>query len=179
MGISNDDVREILSGLREQGVEAGLRDVSCAVLVHVYGDRLMAYRSVFGEPPSEGEYNAYWVERKTITIEHEVGKFFPEESDDQTVSFDDLKQGLIDDMNSLIELRDAKKIVDGKEYAALDPKEMAQVVARIADIRVKLTEKFNTTERVVEQRVVVEQKYSGVCEYCGHEIAISPSSIEQ
>lgn len=177
MGISNDDVREILSGLREQGIEAGLRDVSCAVLVHVYGDRLMAYRSVFGEPPSEGEYNAYWVERKTIAIEHEVGKFFQEKSDDQTVSFDDLKQGLIDDMNSLIELRDSRNVKDGKDCGpVLEPKEMAQVVARIADIRVKLTEKFNTTERVVEQRVVVEQKYSGVCEYCGHEIAIQPVS---
>ena len=86
-------------------------------------------------------------------------------------SFDELKQGLVDDMNALIELRDQKND-DGDPV--LDPKEMATVVGKITDIRAKLVDKFSVSEQVTEQRVVVNQKYNAICPYCHHELAVDP-----
>ena len=48
-------------------------------------------------------------------------------------------------------------------------KEMATVVGRIADIRVKLTDKYGATQKEDNHRVVVISKYSSVCPYCHKE----------
>lgn len=159
-------VRDLITGMRSRGLEVGLRDVSFVALSRLYGDEPLAYRSVFGD--AEMPLDEYMAQEKVEELMKAADSVFP---DEQTVTFDELKSGLIDDLRSLEKLRDAKT-EDG--YPALDAKEMATVVARIADIRVKLTEKFNTTERVIEQRVVVEQKYTNVCPYCHHEFALAP-----
>ena len=180
MGPKADDVREIVTKLRGLGMMAGLRDVSFAVLSRIYGDPQMAYRSIFGDSP-EMDLPEYSSQAHVSAVAAQVDKFFyPDEGDadesGQSLSFDDLKQGLIDDMNALIELRDKRTNEGGP---MLEPKEMAQVVARIADIRVKLTEKFNTTEHVVEQRVIVENKFDTICPVCHHEISVDPSLFEK
>ena len=183
MGPKANDVREILTKLRGLGMNAGFRDVSYAVLSRIYEEPELAYRCVFGDSP-ELTFEAYHAQAYVASVGASVAEFFREEEtpadgageEVETVSFDDLKKGLIEDMRSLEKLRDSTNMEGGP---ILDAKEMAQVVARIADIRVKLTEKFNTTERVVEQRVVVEQKFSSVCPWCHHEIAVDPSLFEK
>lgn len=161
--LSGAEIRDIITSLRSRGLEVGLRDMSFAVLSIVYDDERLAYRSVFGENP-DVSLDEYMGLEKVMELISCVEPFFPEE---QSVTFDELKSGLIQDLRALERLRDQK---DGDGNSPLDAKEMATVVARIADIRVKLTEKFNTTERIVEQRVEVMQKFTGVCA-CGREIA--------
>ena len=173
MGPKVDDVREIVNELRGRGLDAGLRDVTFAIMNKMFGDQAFAFRCAFGDPPYKAEPEEYFKCEKVKSVREALEKFFPSgEEEQQLVTFDELKKGLIDDMNALILLRD-QQTDDGK--STLEPKEMAQVVARIADIRVKLTEKFNTTQRVLEQRVVVENKYNGICPYCRHEISVDPS----
>lgn len=175
--LTTDQIREIITPLREEGLQVGLRDVAYAVLSIVYiGGRETAFRSVFGDAP-EIPYDKYIARPETERVLQAVcAALAPTEAaqeSSQEITFDDLKQGLIDDMRALEELRD-KRTEDGGPM--LEPKEMAQVVARIADIRVKLSEKFNTSERVVEQRVIVEQKYNAVCA-CGREIYIPEGGV--
>lgn len=169
MGPTASQVRDLVVGMRSRGLDIGLRDVSFAVLSKVYGDDVLAFRSTFGDTP-ETPIEEYLAQPRIEALLSETEPFFPDEQN--IISFDELKSGLIDDLRALERLRDA---TDNEGNSPLDAKEMATVVARIADIRVKLTEKFNTTERVVEQRVVVEQKYTSVCPYCHHEIALPPS----
>lgn len=163
MGPTASQVRDIIMGMRSRGLDIGLRDISFAVLSNVYGDETLAFRATFGDAP-EVPQDEYLAREKMSTLLTELAPFFPDEQN--VISFDELKSGLIDDLRALERLRDA---TDEDGNSPLDAKEMATVVARIADIRVKLTEKFNTTERVVEQRVVVEQKYNAICA-CGREI---------
>jgi len=176
MELSPQQVKDIVLGLRSRGLDVGLRDVSFVVLSAVYGDDALAYRSMFGDSPelSEAEYLSL---PKMAEVRAAVLALQPEEPEASgaIVSFDELKEGLIADMRALEELRDIRD-EDGR--SPLDAKELATVVARIADIRVKLTEKFNTTERVIEQRVVVNQKYDYVCPHCHHEIAIPPPKTD-
>ena len=173
MELTSQQVKDIVQGLRSRGIDVGLRDVSFVVLARAFGDEALAYRAIFGDRPAR-PFEEY-VEAQTLAdVKAAIDADAPADDGDApspAVSFDDLKDGLIADMRALEELREAKN-EDGQPV--LDPKEMAQVVARLADIRVKLTEKFNTTERVVEQRVVVEQKFDSVCPYCHHEIAVGP-----
>ena len=171
MVLTAQQVRDLVVGMRSRGLDVGLRDVSFAVLSSVFGDETLAFRAVFGDAP-EIPAEEYLALQKVDEVKKAVSEEQP--GDDETkggavISFDDLKEGLIDDMRALEKLRDS---VDNEGRPTLEAKEMAQVVGRIADIRVKLTEKFNTTERVVEQRVVVEQKFSSICPYCNREIAL-------
>lgn len=175
MELTPQQVKDIVLGLRDRGMDVVLRDVSFVVLASVYGDESLAFRAIFGGSPDVDE-ESYLALPKLLEVRKAVLAAQPErpaESSGDAVSFDDLKEGLIADMRALEELRDLK---DDEGRSALDAKELATVVARIADIRVKLTEKFNTTERVVEQRVVVNQKFNSVCSWCGHEIAIGPQN---
>ena len=178
--LTTEQIREIINPLREEGLQVGLRDVAYAVLSIVYvGGRETAFRSVFGDSP-EIPFDKYIArpetERVLAAVSDALAPAGPRSGGGDEITFDDLKQGLIDDMRSLEELRDQRTDEGGP---LLEPKEMAQVVARIADIRVKLSEKFNTTEHVVEQRVVVDSKYDSVCPYCHHEISVDPSLFEK
>lgn len=171
MVLTAQQVRDLVVGMRSRGLDVGLRDVSFAVLASVYGDESLAFRAVFGDSP-EIPVEEYLALQKVDEVRKAVLDEQPDgdaSSGGSAISFDDLKEGLIDDMRALEKLRDA---VDNEGHPTLEAKEMAQVVGRIADIRVKLTEKFNTTERVVEQRVVVEQKYDSICPGCGREISV-------
>lgn len=164
MGPTASQVKDIITGMRSRGLQVGLRDVSFSVLTNIYGDEALAFRSVFGDEPDIPR-NEYITQEKIVELLKEVEPLFKEDN----VTFDELKAGLINDLRALEKVRDQTN-EDGNSL--LDAKEMATVTARIADIRVKLTEKFNTTERVVEQRVVVEQKFNSVCPSCGREISI-------
>ena len=174
MVLTAQQVKDMIVGMRSRGLDVGLRDVSFAILSNVFGDEALAYRSTFGDSP-DVPLGQYLEQPKVTEVKAAILGAMPETPVDQEngtiISFDDLKAGLISDMRSLEALRDDK---DENGVPKLEAKELAQVVGRIADIRVKLTEKFNTTERVVEQRVVVNQKYSSVCSFCGREIAPPP-----
>ena len=170
MVLTQQQVKDLVLGLRAKGLDVGLRDVSFAVLSSVYCDDALAFRALFGDAP-EVPADEYLASAKVAAVKEAIRP--PEQEEGQepgpAISFDDLKEGLIADMRALEDLRDSK---DEEGRPALEPKEMAQVVGRIADIRVKLTEELTTTERVIEQRVVVEQKFDAVCPFCGREIAI-------
>lgn len=170
MVLTSQQVRDLVSGMRSRGLDVGLRDVSFAVLSSVYEDEPLAFRAIFGDSP-EIPMAEYMALPKVEEVRKAIIDEKPDTNggDSPAISFDDLKGGLIDDMRALEKLRDS---VDNEGHPTLEAKEMAQVVGRIADIRVKLTEKFNTTERVVEQRVVVEQKYDSICPGCGREISV-------
>lgn len=173
MVLTSQQVRDIVVGMRSRGLDVGLRDVSFAVLASVYGDESLAFRALFGDAP-EIPVEEYLAMPKVAEVKKAVLDEQPDNGEvtgGTVISFDDLKEGLIADMRALEKLRDS---ADDEGNPTLEAKEMAQVVGRIADIRVKLTEKFNTTERVVEQRVVVEQKFSSICPYCNREIALPP-----
>lgn len=84
-----------------------------------------------------------------------------------SLTYDELKAGLESDLRALIALRD-------NPDTNLSTAEQVQITKQIADIRVKLTEKFGTTEQSGEQRVVVLTKFDSICPYCGREICIGP-----
>lgn len=174
MSLTNEQVKDLITSLKQDGYDVGLRDISFVVLSRFFADEATSYRVIFGDG-ADLPVEMYGASDKVAAIREyleeqmgDSGNDLPVKSD-EGLSFDEIKKGLIEDMNALIALRDSTN-EDGS--SPLDAKEMATVVGRIADIRAKLVDKFGTTEKSEEQRVVVVQKYNSVCPYCRHEISI-------
>ena len=51
----------------------------------------------------------------------------------------------------------------------IEPKDGLKI---LADIRVKLNDKFKVQEQSKDRLIVVNTKYNNVCSHCGHEIFI-------
>lgn len=183
--ISPDDMKYYIDAASSEGLEVGVRDLAYALLNRVFEKPVYSFKTIFAGDNSKN-FQSYKTSRKVLFTEEYIDKHFPmenqvviadeEEAQDKedmngtNLTFDEIKAGLEEDLQSLISLRDAK---DDKGNPTLEPKDMASVVGRIADIRTKLVEKFGSTEKKVEQRVVVNQKFNSICEYCGHEIAVA------
>lgn len=175
MKLDNEQIKGIISELKERGYgDVGMRDISYVVLCRFFKDHNLAFLSLFKDTP-DLPYELYDKSDKVLAIESFLEENYAEEKvivnatekeKDESISFDELKQGLIDDMNSLIALRDQ---VNEDGVPVLEPKEMATVVGRISDIRVKLTEKFGATQKEDNHRVVVISKYNKICPHCGRE----------
>lgn len=183
--ISPDDMRAYIDAATKEGLDVGVRDLAYALLNRVFEKPVYSFKTVFSNDSTK-TFQSYRTSRKAAFTEEYIDKHFTMEEkiaidDDEEVTeredvaganltFDEIKAGLEEDLQSLISLRDAK---DAEGLPMLEPKDMASVVGRIADIRTKLVEKFGSTEKKVEHRVVVNQKYNSICEYCGHEIAVA------
>jgi len=172
--LTNDEIKNIVVEMQIKGHEVSVRDIAYVFLRRFFDSKTVAYRAVFeSEKITDNAVSQYEQSNKIEDLTQYLDKEYPEntqtQSESEGLSFDEIKRGLEDDLKSLISLRDR---VDEEGNSLLDAKEMANVVGRIADIRVKLTEKFGTTVQSEEQRVVVIQKFNDVCPYCRHEIAV-------
>lgn len=183
--VTVEDVRVFVEDGAAEGYEVGVRDLAYALLKRSFEEPVLAFRAVFGDSPAV-PFQTYRFSDKSQFVDTYIYNNFPEDEEkteteekteadeerkSQGLSFEELKSGLEEDLDSLINLRD---MTDADGNPALEPKEMATVVARIADIRTKLVEKFGATEKKIEQRVVVNQKYDAICPWCGHEVAAPP-----
>lgn len=179
MTFTTEKLKQVISEMKGRGIEVGLRDISFSILRPMFDNPDLPYRAIFGDvKPLSKEYLESpkiiaLQEMMTAILNQEKAKDAKLEEMRVATSFDELKQGLIDDMAALEELRDSRN-EDGAPV--LDAKEMAAVVGRIADIRSKLVDKFSVSEQVTEQRVVVEQKFNSICPFCHREIAIDPNA---
>lgn len=185
MKVESEKLRGVIAQMKAAGYEVGVRDISYVFLSRVFEESVYAFRSVFGDSPDIPfkEYvHSPRLERLTEILDQEcpppkekdeLPAFVPEEKkeEDTGMSYGEIKKGLEEDLEALTGLRDQ---TDPDGNPVLDAKEMATVVGRIADIRVKLTEKFGTKQKGETQRVVVVAKYNDICPYCNHEISRRP-----
>lgn len=177
--LDKDAVRRIIAGMQDNGYKACLRDIAYVLLCMHIGDRQLAYLAAFGENMDSGKVADYSEADRMYTlsklIREEIGKAYevkqnPDDRKDEDgkpdgMSYDEVKAGLEDDLRRLIAIRDNMK-------DDADPREAATIAGRIADIRMKLVERFGTQSKSEEGRIVVLQKFNDICPYCHREIAV-------
>lgn len=187
MTLSTDQMKGIVSAMSERGYRVGVRDIGYVLLCRVFEEKTYAYRAVFSGADDVEPFQTYSISDKVDDLTMYMERNFPdqpvkaeeeEESEapakkaDENLSFDQIRKGLEEDLDTLVKLRDQ---VDDDGNPVLEAKEMATVVGRIADIRAKLVEKFGATQENVEQRILIAPKYTDICPWCSHEIAIDPT----
>jgi hypothetical protein len=160
--IDNDKIKSTIDYFRESGKSIRVRDIAYTLLAKMF-DSKTAFQCLFGgdgddfdaysEDKMRDELEAYLTEQgyiKSVSTDAETGGITFNENKREMEMLLDKTQRALDD--GLIEPKDGLKI--------------------LADIRVKLNDKFKVQEQTKDRLIVVNTKYNNVCNHCGHEIFI-------
>lgn len=160
--ISNEKIKSIIEEAKSNGRMVNVTDISFVLLSSIFSDVSVAYRCLF----RSGEENAIKRYSESETIKYlkklvlkSSGLKIKNNGEYDEVSFEENKQGIV----NLI--KDTENALEKKEISKKDGLKI------LADLRVKLTEKFNIQGEQIEQMVVVEPKFNAICK-CGREIYI-------
>ena len=176
--IDNSKVKEIIEYCKTNNMDVTARDVAYVAMTKVFEDSLLAYKVIFGMDSGFNiEYaNTYDSTTAIVFLKQYISSLFIISCDDNSrkkkkktsdISFDENKE-------YMLQLRkDTEEAMRNGDIAKKDG------LVILKDISVKLTDKFNVSESSVEQVVFVNQKYTDICSYCGHEIAPRPISKEE
>lgn len=160
--LDNDTIKAVIAEAKKAKHDVVVRDIAYVVLCETFIDKEMAYKVVFGAS-APMTYEEYVSQKKVSWLTRNVPLREADASASESMTYDEIKTGLEDDLRRLEKLRD-------ENASDLDAKDMVTIVKQISDIRVKLKEKFGTTAQQEERRVVVESKFTKICPYCHHEV---------
>ena len=167
--ISTEQVKQAIEDCKKAGHEIGIRDIAYVFLSKNFDDIRMPYRCLFG---LDVDYNPDYAETydNTSTMQYLKGYVDMNFSDgtkkkkktiaeDEDISFEE---------NKAYMLKLKKDTEDAIAKGEVDKKDGLKI---LADLSVKLNDRFSVQAEVKDQIVIVEQKYNDVCEYCQHEVA--------
>lgn len=162
--MEQENIIEIAKKARAKGFEnARARDVMFVAnkLIFDY-ESVFLYKSIINSSATEDEVCKYESSDLIRFIEREVAslKLKKYSSYNNSISFDENRQGLEEELNNLLEIR--KKTSDGFD-APLDIKDQLALSKGIADIRVKLNDKFGSNEKEINRVVSVHTKNNFIC----------------
>lgn len=155
--VTNEQIIKIVDVMAKKGHSIRVLDISYLLLCDIYDDRLVSYKSVFGNA-DDSVIKAYH-ESKMITdlrdcLYSEALLF----KDD--ITFEENKRYML------------KLKADTERAMANNEMEKKDGLKILADISVKLNDKFGAKEELKDQMVVVNCKYNSICESCGRELYI-------
>lgn len=154
--MNKEKISEIILICRENGYEVRVRDIAFILLCTHFDDENVAYGSLFGEADAL-TVEAYSNSRHIVFLRNYLKEnFFGSDN----ITFEENKAYML-------------KLKKDTEYAmAHNEIEKKDALKILADISVKLNDKFGAKEDIKDQIVVVNCKYNSICEGCGREIYI-------
>lgn len=157
--VDNEQIKDIIKHFEDKdGANVRVRDIAFTLLSKMFADGKTAYQCLFGADGYD-EYMADGMRDKLAQYMTNAGYIRSFSTDDGTggISFEENRremerllaqtQQALD--NGLIEAKDGLKIM--------------------ADIRVKLTDKFKVESQKRDRMIVVEKKFDFVCPHTRHE----------
>lgn len=172
MELTIEKVGKILTEANERGFNLKVKDISYILLTRYFEDKSYAYRVCFGmdidysdnaiEKYESGEGHKFL---KGILNEVREGGFSSRYAED--ITFEENKAYM------LKLKKDTEEAMDRGELEAKDGLKI------LADLSVKLNDKFSVQAEVKDQMVFVNAKYDDVCSYCQHEVARRPMTKEE
>ena len=172
MELTIEKVGEILTRANENGLNLKVKDIAYVLLTRYFDDKSYAYRVCFGSSSSYSDSAIETYERgegykflKTILNEVREGGFASRYAED--ITFEENKAYM------LKLKKDTEEAMDRGELEAKDGLKI------LADLSVKLNDKFSVQAEVKDQMVMVNAKYNDICEYCQHEVARRPMTKEE
>lgn len=167
MTINQETLSNIIAECKNAGHDVKVRDVCYVFLCRFFNDKNVAYRSLFdtyGATP-DAVMNEYAKSKKIAFLTSHLKPFGERQEvkkkrkEGEDISFDE---------NLAYMLKIKKDTEDALSKGEIDKKDGLKI---LADITVKLNDKFNINEEIKEQMVVVNTKYNSICS-CGKEIYI-------
>lgn len=173
--MTESDIKGIVRDCRNAGYDIRMKDIIFILICRFIDDHGIAFRCIHDKSVSATtlrEYeNGISYLKELVDRQTENGNAVQEEkgvkdtsakkkskSKYKDITFEENKDALI----SLLE--DIKK---GKKEGDLDT---ATALKLETDIRTKLNDKFDISDKKDEHRIIVNSKYNDICPYCRHEI---------
>lgn len=164
--MDNEQIKKTIEHFKESGETIRVRDIAYTLLSKMFADSKTAYQCLFG---TEG-YDDYADDEMRVKLE----QYLSEAGYIRSVSTDDDSGEITFEENKKEMERLLAKTQQAMDDGLVDPKDALKIMA---DIRVKLNDKFKVESKKQDRMIVVEKKFSGICEYCHHEIYV-PSEEE-
>lgn len=162
--LSNGNIKDIVDESLKNGHIVTVRDIAYVVLCNTFDDKEVVYKCLFGNSDGCDSYN----DTSAVSYLRQYIQFVLEQNGGsqkrKDISFEENKEYML---NLRRETEEAIKT------KAIDKKDGLKI---LADISVKLNDKFNVNDSSQEQIIIVNQKYDDICPYCQHEVARRPIS---
>lgn len=168
MNISIEDIKKIIEDASKKGFKIGVRDIAFVVLLDAFENEDIAYKCLFGsESGFMQEYASVYARtgaveyiKDYIDILSANNGSRSKKQDVDDITFDENKSYMI------------KLKKDTEEAMANGEIEKKDALKILADISVKLNDKFNVKDANEDRQVVIVQnKFNAICE-CGREIYV-------
>jgi hypothetical protein len=164
--IDKDLLNKIIENCRSFGHDIKMRDVCFVILGNYFSDKDHVFRCLFdptGKMSREDSERYISSSRIAFLAEHIKpyieNKQKQKKQSGEEISFEE---------NLAYMLNIKKETEEAMRNKEMDKKDALKI---LADITVKLNDKFNIVEETKEQMVVVNTKFNNICE-CGREIYI-------
>lgn len=171
--ISNEQIKKTIEDCARANHTISVRDISYVLLSMQFDDSLVAYKCVFGNDYDYNQdYHATYDQTSTMTylksyVEYTLLNNKAKKKKTEDISFEENKAYML----SL-----KKQTEEAMAAGEIDKKDGLKI---LADLSVKLNDKFNVSDSSQEQYVHVFAKYDSVCSRCGAEVSRRPISKEE
>lgn len=157
--MDNEQIKKTVEHFKEEGKTIRVRDIAFALLSKMFADKKTAYQCLFGGVDGYDEYT-------DDEMRDKIEQYLTDEGLIRSLSTDMDTGGLTFEENKremeMLLVKTQKAMDDG----LVDPKDALKIMA---DVRVKLNDKFKVESKKQDRMIVVERKFDFVCEYTRHE----------
>ena len=170
MELTIEKVGEILTNASSQGANLKVRDIAYVLLRRYFDDRSYAWRVCF----TDADYDEKTIDAYEEGIGYQfLREVLAEVRDKGGLLYD---EDITFEENKAYMLKLKRDTEMAMEAGDLEKKDGLKI---LSDLSVKLNDKFSVQAEVKDQMVVVNAKYTDVCEYCGRETAPRPMTKEE
>lgn len=159
--ISNEDLNKIIEKAQKDGYFIKVRDISYVILRNCFEDYSVAYISLYGGMDKD-EIERYENSKEIAYLKKVVSKYIHKRkgAKEGDITFEENKAYML------------KLKADTERAMANGEIETKDGLKILADISVKLNDKFSVSDMTKEQLIFVNIKYNSICEKCGAELYI-------
>lgn len=168
-----DEIKDIIKESRLAGHDVKMKDVAYIIVRTVIDDRAVAYRSVFDTAESEDSVKQYEMQPGIKFLKNRLKKYISPKTQKSAASAPKAQDTSVKDISSkykditfeenkeaMLELID--EIQEGMRNKEID---VAVGLKMQTDIRTKLQDKFEVSNKKDEHRIVVNTKFNHICEW--------------
>lgn len=157
--MDNEQIKKTVEHFKEEGKTIRVRDIAFALLSKMFADKKTAYQCLFGSIDGYDEYT-------DDEMRDKIEQYLTDEGLIRSLSTDMDTGGLTFEENKremeMLLVKTQKAMDDG----LVDPKDALKIMA---DVRVKLNDKFKVESKKQDRMIVVERKFDFVCPHTRHE----------
>lgn len=162
--IGKEEIEKTIKDMKALKHDVTVTDLSFCLLNLNISNPFISYTVLFGKGKTKEEFDEYYTSSKIKTLTTYVDANFTDKAESEEseskfkdITFEQNKEELIKRLKEL-DVMVRKGEIERKEAIKFE-----------IDIRTKLNDKFGTSEKNEEQRVIVLPKYNHICEWTGRE----------